>query len=252
MENNSLYQYIKLILDYFPFWALSTVCIVIYTIRKPDWIGKVSHHIEIFKVGPFELSLRRIEKKLKETEEHLDEVEQENIRLNEYLEKFNTEIPGRSIENKRQAIKALSGSVEDLSPVVKALKSGADPDEVYAAAEILRSRRNLSAFDELIDAIDRIASDNKLEGLRYRTVWTLSSAAHRTVLAAVKHSDQPKLSKQQLERAREALLKLMKNPHVQKDRPDDPKKGIIGPSTFALNWIEKGLKKHEELEIVQD
>ena len=91
--------------------------------------------------------------------------------------------------------------------------------------------------------IDRIASDPKLEDLRYHTVWTLASAVHRTVIAAVKHSDEPKLTKDQLVAARAAMQKLSNNPHVQWDRPDAPNQGIRGPAKHAVTWIDRGLAK---------
>jgi hypothetical protein len=68
---------------------------------------------------------------------------------------------------------------------------------------------------------------------------------HRTVLAAVKHSDLPKLSKEQLKKAKQIMGELHDNPHVQLDSPSAPNQGIRGPSSYALNWIEQGLKKFE-------
>ncbi|MEY8840165.1 hypothetical protein AB9K41_14160, partial [Cribrihabitans sp. XS_ASV171] len=123
------------------------------------------------------------------------------------------------------------------------LQPGAAPEDVYAAAEILRTRRDLSSFDALVAAVDRIASDPKLEGLRYHTVWTLASAVHYTLIAAIKHTAVPQLSRDQLDRADKAMQKLRDNPHVQQDRPGAPDQGIRGPARYAQDWIAKGRVK---------
>lgn len=42
------------------------------------------------------------------------------------------------------------------------------------------------------------------------------------------------------------LGRLIANPKVQSDRPDEPLQGIYGPATWADNWIEKGLAALEK------
>lgn len=192
------------------------------------------------------MQLREVKERLRETEEHVTEIEEENVRLRQIVAGVDIEGPVENLDGARQALKALSGNLEDLSPIVDALKVGASKEELYAAAEILRSRRDFTLFNELLSTVERTASSDTLEGNRYRTVWTLASAIHRTVLAAVKHSKVPRLSKKQLSDAQATMWKLYNNLEVQKDQPDDPKKGIRGPSKYAINWIEKGLAKYDQ------
>lgn len=248
MENNSTFQYLKLILDYIPFWSVLLLFFVYWAYKNPEWLKKIPNYISSAKIGEFEIQLRKVEQKLAETEQHVSELEEENQKLNDLYAAFDSDASVEALKATRGELKALAGNLEDMEPVLEGLKKGALPEDVYAAAEILRARRDLSVFDKLIDALDRIASDAKLEGLRYHTVWTMASAAHRTILAAVKHSAVPKLSKDQLGRADQVMIKLSENPHVKLDRPDMPKKGIRGPAAYARDWIEKGISKFEKLD----
>ena len=63
----------------------------------------------------------------------------------------------------------------------------------------------------------------------------------------MKHTDRPLLSLEQLQRAKRTMQKLHDNPHVQHDSPEQPSQGIRGPASYALNWIDKGLAKYEQL-----
>lgn len=247
MENDATFQYLKLFMDYFPFWALLLAVVLVLIVRNPSWLKSIPNYVSSAKIGEFEIQLRQVEEKLAETETHVIELEEENLRLNQLYSNFDAHAPVGALAHTRQELKALAGNMDDLAPALAPLQFGADPADVYAAAEILRAKRDYSAFDTLIEALDRISSDDELEGLRYHTVWTLASAVHRTVLSAVKHSDQPKLSKGQLEMAKQTMQKLQDNPHVQLDSPGVPNQGIRGPASYALNWIDQGLKKFETI-----
>jgi hypothetical protein len=247
MEGDLVYKYIKLFMDYFSLWSVMSIGLIIWFVRNPEKLKNIIKYISRAKFGDFEIQLRDVEKKLEETELHVSEIEEENSRLNMLYGEFDIHSPVKDLEKTRQSLKALAGNLGDLSPVINALKPKADHGELYAAAEILRTKRDIGAFDSLINCIDRIASDNKLEQIRFHTVWTLASAVHRTVLSAVKHTDHPKLTVDQLKHAATVMKKLCNNPHVQQDRPDQPEKGIRGPANYSLNWINKGLKKYDEL-----
>lgn len=247
MENDSTFQYLKLLLDYVPIWFLLLAGGLVWIVRNPSFLHYIPNYVSSAKIGEFEIQLRQVEEKLAETETHVAELEEENLRLNQLYANFDAHAPVPELEKTRQELKALAGNLDDVTPALEGLKFGADPADVYAAAEILRQKRDFSAFDSLIGALDRIASDDQLEGLRFHTVWTLASAVHRTVLAAVKHSKSPKLTRAQLEEAKRTMQKLHGNPHVQSDEPDEPNRGIRGPSNHALNWIGKGLKKFEAI-----
>lgn len=77
--------------------------------------------------------------------------------------------------------------------------------------------------------------------MRLHTVWTLTSALHRTLIADHKHGAQ-RLTSEQLERARAVLAQLAANPRVLSDRVDAPMQGVRGPAKWANDWIEKALK----------
>ncbi len=243
MDDDAFYHYLKLVLDYLPIWSVILIALLIWLIRNPDRLRSLPNYVSSAKIGDVEIQLREIEQKLEETESHVQELETENARLNTLYRAFDVHAPVRELEPVRQHLKAVAGNLDDLSPVLQALEPGADPEEVYAAAEILRTRRDFSSFDALVTAVDRIASDPKLEGLRYHTVWTLASAVHYTLIAAIKHTALPQLSRAQLDRADAAMQKLRDNPHVQLDRPDAPDQGIRGPARYAQDWIAKGRAK---------
>ncbi len=245
MDDDVVYQYLKLFMDYFSVWAVLLLAVLIWLFRNPDTLKELPKYIESAKFGDVELKLRKLEQKLEETESHVSELEQESARLNTLYAGFDPHAPVHELEATRQRLKSLAGDLDDLSPVMDGLRPGADPEDVYAAAEILRARREFSMFDDLVGAVERIASDPELEGLRYHTVWTLASAVHRTVIAAVKHSDVPQLTGAQLTRAQSAMTKLRDNPHVQNDSPDAPNQGIRGPAKYALDWIARGLAKYK-------
>lgn len=243
MDDDAFYNYLKLVMDYFPIWSVILIAALIWLIRNPDRLRALPNYISSAKVGDFEIQLREIEQKLEETESHVQELETENARLNTLYAAFDVNAPVGDLEPVRQQLKAVAGNLEDLNPVLQGLEPGADPEDVYAAAEILRAKRDFSAFDALVAAMDRIASSPDLEELRYHTVWTLVSAVHYTLIAAIKHTSMPQLNRDQLDRADAAMRKLRDNPHVQHDQPDAPDKGIRGPARYAQDWIARGRAK---------
>ena len=245
MDDDAVYQYLKLILDYVPIWVVLLFGLITWLIRNPERLELIPKYVAKAKFGDIEFELREIKAELADTKELVSELEEENLRLSSLMGGFDAHAPVAELEPVRQKLKAMSSNIDDLSPVLAGLQPGADPAEVYAAAEILRARRDFSCFDALIGALDRIGRDPKLEDLRYHTVWTLASAVHKTVIAAVKHDGLPKLTKSQLERAQTVMQQLHDNPHVQLDRPDDIKQGIRGPASYALTWIGKGLRKYD-------
>ncbi len=246
LENDAVFQYLKLFLENISIWSLIALGLVIWIIRKPERLKAIPRYISSAKLGEFEVQLREVKQKLDETEAHVAELEEENARLNTLYSAFDIHAPVSELEETRQSLKVLAGNLPDTAPIHDGLKPGADPADVYVAAEILRTNRDLTFYDVLVAVIARIAAHPKLEGLRYHTVWTLASALHRMTLAAVKHSDVPKVTKDQLGAARNALTLLRDNPHVQLDCPTNPKQGIRGPAGYALNWVDKGLDKYTD------
>jgi|GEM_PF-1573472 hypothetical protein len=245
MENDVFFQYLKLFTEYVPLWVLLLGGVVIWLIRHPEKLDALTRNVESAKIGEFEIKLRKVEEKLETTQAQVEELEAENTRLSSLYNEFDADAGANVLQVVRQQVHHWARELDNLSPVREGLKPGATPEEIFVAAEMLRERRDTGSFDALIDCIARIAADPKLEGLRFKTVWSLASAVHKTVLSDVTHNTPPRLTVDQLKRARHVMESLMQNAHVQQDRPDAPEAGIRGPAQFALNWIEKGLKKHE-------
>lgn len=247
MENDRTYQYIKLFLEYIPIWAILLIIFVIILRRNPNILTSIPKYISNAKIGEFEIELREVKQTLAETQAQVIEMEAENTRLRDLYKAFDPHLPVHELEPVRQNLKDVAKSIDDLSIVFSGLAFGAEPGEVYASAEILRERRDVAAFGKLVEAVDRIGSHEKLEGLRYHTVWTLASAIHKTVLSAVRNHHIPKLTHEQLSHAKAAIEKLRDNPHVQNDSPESPDSGIRGPCRYALDWIDRGLSKYEKM-----
>ena len=125
----------------------------------------------------------------------------------------------------------------------ESLAEGASAEEIYTAPEIARTRREARLFDDIVSCLERLAKADDLQGIRLYTVWTLTSALHRTLIADIKHNETPTLSRAQLEAARAMLKVLENNPRVLGDRPDAPMKGVRSPAEWAKDWIDKGLAK---------
>ncbi|MEX0369374.1 MAG: hypothetical protein AB3N09_01995, partial [Tateyamaria sp.] len=97
-------------------------------------------------------------------------------------------------------------------------------------------------FSKIVETLDRLARDPDLTGVRLYTVWTLTSALHKTLIADIKHSGAPVLTVEQLKSAQAMLQRLIKNPRVLMDRPEAPLEGVRGPAKWANDWIERRLK----------
>ena len=134
----------------------------------------------------------------------------------------------------------MAGSLDDLALVRRGFVQDASASELYAAAEIARARRDPALYDDLVTCLNRLADDVNLGGIRLHTVWTLTSALHRTLVADQKHGSKT-LTPEQLIAGRKMLARLVENPRVLADKPDTPLKGVRGPAKWAGDWIEKAL-----------
>ena len=196
------------------------------------------------KLGPLEAKFREVQKELADTKEQVAVLEadlsHEQERFQALAGSFDPHAPVAELESTRSALKAMAASMDDLEPVRLNLTQYKDAGELYAAAEVARTRRDPRLFDDLVDCLDRLARDDDLHGIRLHTVWTLTSALHRTILADVKHGAGV-LTADQLRRAKAMLARLVANPRVQADEPNNPTRGVRGPAKWAGDWIEKGL-----------
>ena len=247
MENDAFYQYAKLVLENLSIWPVLILAGLWWLIRHPEWLKKVPEYISKFKIGGLEVELRQLKEKLEETNRQVEtlenELEREQSRFQELLSDFDPHAPVSELARTREALKAMAPGLADLSIVRSGLGEDASAEEIYAAAEIARSKRDVALFDDLVACLDRLARQDDLGGVRLHTVWTLTSALHKTLLSDVKHGEQPRLSARQLQAAKAMLERLVRNPRVLQDRPDAPLNGVRGPAKWAGDWIEKGLEK---------
>lgn len=245
MDDNAVYQYLKLILENVSVWQVLVLALVIALFRRPERLEKIPKYISRFKVGDLEVELREIKEELKQTKEQVEVLENdlENSRFESVLGTFDAHGPVAELDATRRALKDVAASIEDLAPVRAGLGEGASADQLYAAAEVARTRRDPALFDDLVACLERLAPDPDLGGVRLHTVWTLTSALHKTLISDIRPGTAPRITPAQLERAQEMLKLLNSNPRVRADRPDDPMKGVRGPTKWAGDWIRKGLAR---------
>lgn len=246
MENNATYHFLKLFLE--NLWPIVGLIVVLLVwVNRTALSQELPKYVSKLKIGELEMEFREVKEQLEETKTQVavleNDLEQERTRFLELAAGFNPHAPVAELEGVRQAIRAEAGSLNDLAPVFDGLKPGATANQIYAAAVAIRQLRNPQFFDPLVACLDRLANDKDLQGIRLHTVWTLTSALHKILIAEFSHKSSPSLTAGQLRAAMAMLDKLVVNPRVLQDRPDDPEKGVRGPAKWSANWIEKGLVK---------
>jgi hypothetical protein len=248
MANDPTFNYLKLLADWFPSWLLLAIGLVLWIALNPAVLRKIRENVSGAKFGSFEIQLRELKEQVVQAQAQVQDLTEANRQLSEIVAGIDPDAPAEQIAGARQALKAIAGDIDNLDEIYADLDEGTPPERFYAATEILRKRRAVEGFDRLIAAVDRIAANPDLEGLRLKFIWTLADAVRVTVLSAVKYSPMPRLTREQLLGAQTALEKLNDHPKVAADRPDDPKKGVRGPTRYALVWIGKGLENYESAE----
>ena len=245
MENDPVFAYVQLLAENVSLWQLLAVAVFIWLVMNRAVVRDLPRYVSRFKIGDVEIELRELKEKVQIAQDNVEALENEILlerqRYDEILASFDPHAPVSDLSQVRQSLKAMSGSLEDMAPVLQGLAPGAEPEQVYAAAEILRTRRDPTYFSKLVDTLDRLARDPDLSGIRLHTVWTLTSALHKTLIADIKHSGAPQLNAEQLNAAKSMLQRLVKNPRVLMDRPDAPLEGVRGPAKWANDWIDRRL-----------
>lgn len=246
MENDPIFAYVQLVLENVSIWQILAVAAFIWLVRNRAVLRDLPKYISRFKIGDVEVELRELKEQVQIAQDNVEALENEILlerqRYDDILASFDPHAPVADLAQARQSLKAVSGSIEDMAPVMQGLAPGAEAEQIYAAAEILRTKRDPSYFSKLVETLDRLARDPDLTGVRLHTVWTLTSALHKTLIADIKHSGAPQLTKDQLTQAQQMLQRLVKNPRVLTDRPDAPLQGVRGPAKWANDWIARRLK----------
>ena len=242
--NDPLYLYLKLIIENISLWPVLIVVGIVWLVRHPEYFHNFARSVSRLKLGPLEAEFRQIQKEIAETKEQVAMLEadlsHEQQRFQALVESFDPDATVPELATTRSAIKAMAARMDDVEPVRSGLAQFQDPGALYAAAEIARARRDPELFDDLVHCLDRLVKDDDLQGIRLHTVWTLTSALHKTVLADVKHGAHA-LTADQLRQAKAMLDRLVAHPKVINDRPNEPLQGISGPAKWAADWIDQGL-----------
>lgn len=252
MADDQLFQYLKLITNYIPFWLVLLIILAAWLLRNPEVAKSVPKYLSTAKIGDFELEFREVKQEIKAARQQVEELQNEielqgEARVREILDGFDAHAPVSDLSSTRQAIQAAASSLENLDFVRKGLAQIEDVQALFAAAEIARTRRDIGLFDDMVACLDRLSKADDLHGVRFQTVWTLTSALHKTLIAELKHSKSTRLTSEQLEFANVVLDRLLVNPKVLEDRPDNPSKGIRGPAKWAKSWVEKALAERNDL-----
>lgn len=239
-------ELLKLVLENVHLWEVTLLLVVIWAARHPEYLKM----IQSIKIGDLEIKMKQLEDEISNRKEEIRELEQEvesNRRMfGDLLEGFDANSPLAELAKTRDLLKANARAVTDLSKLADFLKPSASPEQLYAAAVTIRERRATELFDQVIECLDRLAKDKELGDIRLNTVWTLTSAVHLMLVAAIRDGATPGISRPSLNRAKSVLGVLENNPRVQDDNPAVPEKGVRGPLRHACAWIEKGLGRGEK------
>jgi hypothetical protein len=233
------FKWVELILDHL--WLLFPFAALIYLWRHPEILRSVTR----LRIGDFEVQLEHIQKELQATKEATQQLAESNSNIARLIEGLDINAPVAELREASRALKAQASHLDgaELEQGLAGLKPGADPAALHASAVVARKRTDPASLPQLMDRLDSIASSPTLDGIRLNTVWMLASAAHLTLVAIYKHQAEPQPDRALLERARTVFDKLIANPMVQGDRPDDPSKGVRGPAEKALRYITTALSK---------
>jgi len=236
MENDSVFQWTKMILDHL--WLLIPIAVTLYVLCRPS----VLRYISRVKFGDFELELASLKEELKDTKQKLVESHSEVRALIEKLDAAGTV---SELRDASQGLKTRAAhlSDEDLAEALVGLQPGASPAALHAAAVIARKRADPAALATLVACLDRLSSAADLGGIRLNSIWHLASAVHLTLVAIYKNGATPRPDHALLIRAKAVFERLIAHPYILQDRPEDPKKGVRGPAGHALAWIETGLRQ---------
>ena len=239
---SDLYAYIALLVENIALWEIMLFVVLIWLARQPDLLKRISH----FKFGGLEIEMQALKNEVESSQSQLEELEtelQHERRLfGELLDGFDANAPLAELDETRSMLRAHARASGNIDELRDSLNKTCSAEEMYATAVIFRELRPVILIPELSDCLDRLAGQDDLGGIRLNTVWTLTSALHRTLIAAIRDNVAPGVSVAILKRTEQMLTRLELNPRVQADSPERPERGIRGPIKHAREWIKRGLK----------
>ena len=234
MTHQLVYDYVKLIIE--NLWILLALAGALWLVTRPGLLERITR-VKMFEL---EIELKEVKAELENTKLAVKEMSALTEEYQSALDNLEMSGDVAALRASQGAIKALATQLDsqDLAPVRTGLLKGASADALHGAAVIARTRRDPKLFDDVIQSLAEIAASPDLGGRRLNTVWQLASAVHLTLVSVFKHGQVSAITQDQLKRARAVLEKLQQHERVLADRPDNPGKGIRGPVTNALKWIE--------------
>lgn len=236
-----MFDLLKIIIENVDLWEVILLLVVIWLGRHPEYLKL----IQSIKIGDLEIKIKQLEEEVSSSKDeiHVLEQELENSRrlFGDLLEGFDAHSTVSELARSRELLKANARTISDLKELSTFLKPDASPEELYAAAVTLRERRPTELFDDVVECLDRLSAANDLGGVRLNTIWTLTSALHLMLIAAVRDGASPQIPASSLHNAKAMLNRLEQNPRIQTDQPDKPEKGVRGPIKHAQFWIKKAL-----------
>ncbi len=236
-----MFELLKIIIENVNLWEIILLLVIIWVGRHPEYLKL----IQSIKVGDLEIKIKQLEEEVSSSKDEIRVLEQEleNDRrlFGDLLEGFDAQTPLPQLAKTRERLIANARTITDLKELSKFLKPSASPEELYAAAVTLRERRPTELFDHIVECLDRLSSAKDLGGIRLNTIWTLTSALHLMLIAAIRDGASPQISTSSLRNAKAMLSRLEQHPKIQGDRPDKPEKGVRGPIKHAQAWIQRAL-----------
>ncbi len=226
-------------------WEVMAFIFVIYLLFNPKLLRRITR----LKIGELEVELKSLREEVIKDKAKIDElesdIEHDKRLFDDIMESFDPKAPISDLALVRQRIKSQANNLNEIESIRHFLKINSSPEEMFIAAVSMREKRPVVLLPDLISLLAEIAKDKKLGGFRLNTVWTLVSAVHLILIASIRDEVAPYPSKELLDFAQEVLNKLQQHNKVQKDRTDNPMKGIQGPIKYSLDWINKGNAKYK-------
>jgi hypothetical protein len=238
-------NYLEMILKNTSLWEVIVFFVVLYLLFRPSLLKTITK----VKLGDLEIELNALKEQVTRGEEYINELEaeleSERRLFEDLLDNFDPDAPLKELSETRRAIKASAKNVEEVESLKRYLSLNATPEELYVAAVAIKERRPTILIPEIVALLNELAMDKNLGGYRLNTIWTLTSALHLTLLAAIRDGISPTPGSETLLKAEKMLNVLEDNPTVQSDRPDNPMKGIRGPIKHCRTWVNKGFSRNQ-------
>ena len=174
MDNDPVFQYLKLFLENVSIWPILCVLGIMWLVRNPEAFEALPKFFTKLKLGPLEAEFRQLREELDKTKQQVGvlkaDINHYELQLQSLMQTFDPHAPVADLASTREALKAIAGNIDDPAVIRRGLSPDANAAELYAAAEIARAKRDVALFDDLVACLDRLGSDANLADVRLHTV----------------------------------------------------------------------------------